>query len=123
MVPLREGDAARRELEVPDEPVQRPDLDAAHEVIERLEWADGQQEDTPHKRWRDVSRRTALTGGAAGVAAFILNACGGGKKTTSTGTTAAARTGAVRRGTRVCRLSRHRWSMHPRAVSIAGFLC
>src|SRR5204863_3541005 len=39
--PPREGDAARRELEVPDDPVQRPDLDAAHEVIERLEWADG----------------------------------------------------------------------------------
>ena len=58
--PPREGDAARREPEVPDEPVQRPDLDAAHEVIERLEWADGEQEDTPHKRWRDMSRRTAL---------------------------------------------------------------
>ena len=93
MSPPREGDAARRELEVPDEPVQRPDLDAAHEVIERLEWADGKQEDTPHKRWRDMSRRTALTGGAAGVAAFILNACGGGKTTTSTGTTAAAAAG------------------------------
>ena len=96
--PPREGDAARRELEVPDEPVQRPDLDAAHEVIERLEWADGKQEDTPHKRWRDMSRRTALTGGAAGVAAFILNACGGGKKTTSTGTTAAAAAGTPAAG-------------------------
>jgi simple sugar transport system substrate-binding protein len=83
---------------VPDEPVQRPDVDAAHEVIERLEWADGKQEDTPHKRWRDMSRRTALTGGAAGVAAFILNACGGGKKTTSTGTTAAAAQGTPAAG-------------------------
>ena len=83
---------------MPDEPVQRPDLDAAHEVIERLEWADGKQEDTPHKRWRDMSRRTALTGGAAGIAAFILNACGGGKKTTSTGTTAAAAAGTPAAG-------------------------
>jgi simple sugar transport system substrate-binding protein len=83
---------------VPDEPVQRPDVDAAHEVIERLEWADGKQEDTPHKRWRDMSRRTALTGGAAGVAAFILNACGGGKKTTSTGTTTAAAQGTPAAG-------------------------
>ena len=83
---------------MPDEPVQRPDVDAAHEVIERLEWADGKQEDTPHKRWRDMSRRTALTGGAAGVAAFILNACGGGKKTTSTGTTAAAAQGTPAAG-------------------------
>ena len=83
---------------MPDEPVQRPDLDAAHEVIERLEWADGKQDDTPHKRWRDMSRRTALTGGAAGVAAFILNACGGGKKTSSTGTTTAAAAGTPAAG-------------------------
>jgi simple sugar transport system substrate-binding protein len=83
---------------VSDEPVQRPDLDAAHEVIERLEWADGEQEDTPQKRWRDMSRRTALTGGAAGVAAFILNACGGGKKTSSTGTTAASAAGTPAAG-------------------------
>jgi simple sugar transport system substrate-binding protein len=67
-------------------------------VIERLEWTDGKQEDTPHKRWRDMSRRTALTGGAAGVAAFILNACGGGKKTSSTGTTAAAAAGTPAAG-------------------------
>jgi simple sugar transport system substrate-binding protein len=78
---------------VSDEPVPRPDLDAAHEVIERLEWTDGKQEETPHKRWRDISRRTALTGGAAGVAAFILDACGGGKKSSSTGTGTAAAQG------------------------------
>jgi simple sugar transport system substrate-binding protein len=68
---------------------RRHNLDAAEDVIERLEWADGAQEDTPHKRWRDVSRRTALTGGAAGLATLILQACGGGKKESSTGTTAA----------------------------------
>ena len=45
-----------------------------------------------------MSRRTALTGGAAGVAAFILNACGGGKKTSSTGTTTAAAAGTPAAG-------------------------
>jgi simple sugar transport system substrate-binding protein len=69
---------------------RRRNLDAAEDVIERLEWADGAQEDTPHKRWHDVSRRTALTGGAAGLATLILQACGGGKKESSTGTTSAA---------------------------------
>jgi simple sugar transport system substrate-binding protein len=71
------------------ESVERRNLDAAEDVIERLEWADGKQENTPHKRWHDVSRRTALTGGAAGLATLILQACGGGKKESSTGTTAA----------------------------------
>jgi simple sugar transport system substrate-binding protein len=71
------------------ESVERPNLDDANDVIERLEWTDGAQEDTPHKRWRDLTRRTALTGGAAGLATLILEACGGGKKSSSTGTTAA----------------------------------
>jgi simple sugar transport system substrate-binding protein len=84
---------------VPDhESVERPNLDAAHDVIERLEWADGKQEDTPHKRWRDVTRRTALTGGAAGIAALILEACGGGKKSTTTGTAAAQGSGTPAAG-------------------------
>jgi simple sugar transport system substrate-binding protein len=84
---------------VPDnEPFGPPNLDAAEEVIERLEWADGKQDDTPHKRWRDVSRRTALTGGAAGIAAFILQACGGGKKSSTTGTTTAAAQGTPAAG-------------------------
>jgi simple sugar transport system substrate-binding protein len=91
--------ASRREPEVPDhESVERPNLDAAHDVIERLEWADGKQEDTPHKRWRDVTRRTALTGGAAGIAALILEACGGGKKSTTTGTAAAQGSGTPAAG-------------------------
>ena len=97
-VPTPRGRRGQKGAEVPDEPVQRPDLDPVHEAIERLEWADGKQEDTPHTRWRDITRRTALTGGAAGVAAFILNACGGGKKTTSTGTTAAAAAGTPAAG-------------------------
>jgi simple sugar transport system substrate-binding protein len=89
----------RREPEVPDhEPDFRPNPDAAEEVIERLEWADGKQDDSPYKRLRDVTRRTALTGGAAGVAAFILEACGGGKKTSSTGTSTAAAQGSPASG-------------------------
>ena len=80
------------------EPTDRPNPDAVEEVIERLEWADGKQDDRPHKRWHDVTRRTALTGGAAGVAAFILEACGGGKKTSSTGTSTAAAQGSPASG-------------------------
>ncbi len=61
------------------------DNDAVHEVIERLEWSESEQEPTPEKRWRGLTRRTALTGAGAGIAAFVLDACGGGdnKKSTS----------------------------------------
>jgi simple sugar transport system substrate-binding protein len=52
--------------------------DVVHEAVERLEWQDAKQEETPYTRWRGLTRRTALTGGAAGVTAFLLNACGGG---------------------------------------------
>jgi simple sugar transport system substrate-binding protein len=68
---------------------QRPegrDLDAVHEALERLEWADAKRDDdTPQSRMRAVTRRTALTGGAAGIATAVLAACGGGggSKTTS----------------------------------------
>jgi simple sugar transport system substrate-binding protein len=67
------------------------DNDAVNDVVERLEWHDSAEHDTPepHKRWRDVSRRTALTGAAAGLATFLLEACGGSKKKT-TSTAAAA---------------------------------
>ena len=62
---------------------------SAHEAIERLEWADAKEEDTPESRLRALTRRTALTGGAAGLATAILTACGGGgeqqqQRTTST---------------------------------------
>jgi simple sugar transport system substrate-binding protein len=53
-----------------------PDLDPAHDALERLEWADAQQDETPHTRLAAVSRRAALTGGAAGLAALALAACG-----------------------------------------------
>jgi simple sugar transport system substrate-binding protein len=54
------------------------DHDVVHEAVERLEWDERDDEPTPDSRWRGVTRRTALTGGAAGLTAFVLNACGGG---------------------------------------------
>jgi simple sugar transport system substrate-binding protein len=54
------------------------DHDVVHEAIERLEWDERNDDPTPSARWRGLTRRTALTGGAAGMAAFLLNACGGG---------------------------------------------
>src|SRR5947209_10852302 len=54
------------------------------DAIERLEWDERKEEETPFKRWRQMTRRTALTGGAAGIAAMILEACGSSKKSTST---------------------------------------
>jgi simple sugar transport system substrate-binding protein len=55
----------------------------AEEAIERLEWADAKEDDTPESRLRAMTRRTALTGGAAGIAAAIITACGGGGSTSS----------------------------------------
>jgi simple sugar transport system substrate-binding protein len=69
-------------------------LDPVHEALERLEWEDDRQEQTPHSRLRAFSRRTALTGGAAGLAAAILSACGSSSKSKTTGTAAAAGTPA-----------------------------
>ncbi len=40
--------------------------DVLGDAIERLEWDERGQEDTPAKKWHQVTRRTALTGGAAG---------------------------------------------------------
>jgi simple sugar transport system substrate-binding protein len=55
------------------------ELDPVHDALERLEWAEGKQEETPVTKWRAVTRRTALTGGAAGIAAAMLGACGSSK--------------------------------------------
>jgi simple sugar transport system substrate-binding protein len=53
------------------------ELDPVHEAIERLEWLDAKEEETPHSRLAAFTRRTALTGGAAGLAATLIAACGG----------------------------------------------
>jgi len=53
------------------------DHDVVNDAVERLEWSERAEEPTPLKRWREITRRGALMGSAAGVAAFALNACGG----------------------------------------------
>jgi simple sugar transport system substrate-binding protein len=93
-VPVSRGaDVTRptgREPAVPDH-----ESEFAEEALERLEWADKKEDDTPESRLRAITRRTALTGGAAGIAAAIISACGGGgssetstAQTTSSGTSA-----------------------------------
>jgi simple sugar transport system substrate-binding protein len=57
--------------------------DVVHEAVERLEWQERTDEPSPIDRWRTVTRRTALTGGAAGITAFLLNACGGDNKSST----------------------------------------
>lgn len=71
------------------------DEDFMGDVVERLEWDERKEEDDPFKRVKQVSRRAALTGGAAGIAAIALQACGGSShKTKNTGTgTASASSG------------------------------
>ena len=58
------------------------------DAIERLEWDERKEDDTPYKKWRQLTRRTALTGGAAGMAAMILEACGGSSKSSSSASAA-----------------------------------
>jgi simple sugar transport system substrate-binding protein len=52
--------------------------DLVHEAVERLEWDERKEDDSPITRRRQFTRRAALTGGAAGMAALALQACGGG---------------------------------------------
>jgi simple sugar transport system substrate-binding protein len=59
--------------------------DVVHDALERLEWDERKEEDTPFKRMRQITRRTALTGSAAGIGALILQACGGGSSSSSSG--------------------------------------
>jgi simple sugar transport system substrate-binding protein len=68
------------------------DLDPVHDALERLEWAEDKAgDDSPAARLKAVTRRTALTGGAAGIAAAMLAACGSsGTKTSKATTTASA---------------------------------
>jgi simple sugar transport system substrate-binding protein len=71
------------------------ELDILDDAVERLEWDERKEEDTPVKRWRQLTRRTALSGGAAGIAAMILEACGGSSKSSSTATAAGGGSGAA----------------------------
>jgi simple sugar transport system substrate-binding protein len=49
--------------------------DVMGDAIERLEWAERDEEPSPQKSWHQVTRRAALTGGAAGLAAYVMAAC------------------------------------------------
>lgn len=50
--------------------------DVLGDALERLEW-DDERAGRPTGRLASITRRTALTGGAAGLAALLLEACGG----------------------------------------------
>jgi simple sugar transport system substrate-binding protein len=64
--------------------------DILGDAIERLEWDERKQEETPAKKWHQVTRRAALTGGAAGIAALALEACGSSSNSSASGSSSAA---------------------------------
>jgi simple sugar transport system substrate-binding protein len=69
--------------------------DHIHDAIERLEWDERNEPDSPGKKLRQFTRRSALTGGAAGIAAMMLQACGSSSsKSSSSSNTASAATGS-----------------------------
>jgi simple sugar transport system substrate-binding protein len=53
------------------------DHDVVNDAIERLEWPERAEDPTPQSRWREITRRGALMGSAAGAVAVALQACGG----------------------------------------------
>jgi simple sugar transport system substrate-binding protein len=59
------------------------DQDLLGDAVERLEWDERKEDESPFSRWRQTTRRTALTGGAAGIAAMILDACGSSSSSSS----------------------------------------
>ena len=69
------------------------DLDVLHDAVERLEWDESRDAkrhgEKPDTKWHQVTRRAALTGGAAGLAALALEACGGSSSSSSSTASAA----------------------------------
>jgi simple sugar transport system substrate-binding protein len=63
--------------------------DVMGDAVERLEFDERGEDDTRGKKLRQVTRRAALTGGAAGVAALARQACGSSSNSSS-GTASAA---------------------------------
>ena len=53
------------------------ELDPLNDALERLEWQEAKEEETPHSTFRAMSRRAALTGGAAALVSTAIAACGG----------------------------------------------
>jgi simple sugar transport system substrate-binding protein len=70
------------------------EADVLGDAVERLEWDERKQDATPLSKFRQFTRRTALTGGAAGIAAVMLEACGGSSSSSSSSTARAATGGA-----------------------------
>jgi simple sugar transport system substrate-binding protein len=62
--------------------------DVVGDAIERLEWSD-KKSDEPVSKIAQLTRRTALTGGAAGLAAVLLEACGSSGNSGTTNANAA----------------------------------
>jgi simple sugar transport system substrate-binding protein len=68
--------------------------DLVHDAVERLEWDENKNElkyahgESKDKKWHQLTRRAALTGGAAGVVGMMLQACGSSSKSTSTASAA-----------------------------------
>jgi simple sugar transport system substrate-binding protein len=71
------------------------ETDIVEEAVERLEWDERKVDGSPYKKWRQLTRRTALTGGAAGIAAMILEACGSSKSSSSTAVASGGGSGAA----------------------------
>jgi simple sugar transport system substrate-binding protein len=69
--------------------------DVIGDAVERLEWDERKEDETPYKRWRQLTRRTALTGGAAGLAAIVLEACGSSSSKSTTSAAAASGSSAA----------------------------
>jgi len=62
------------------------ELDPVNDALERLEWQDAREEETPRSRLAAMTRRTALTGGAAALVSTAIAACGGdGNKPATSG--------------------------------------
>src|ERR1035441_3872115 len=74
--------------------MQMSEADVLGDAVERLEWDERKQDATPLSKFRQFTRRTALTGGAAGIAAVMLEACGS-SSSSSTSSTASAATGGA----------------------------
>jgi simple sugar transport system substrate-binding protein len=71
------------------------DPDIVYDAVERLEWDERKEDESPYKKWRQVTRRTALSGGAAGLAALVLEACGGSSSSSSSSAASGGSSGAA----------------------------
>lgn len=70
-----------------------PEPDAIGDALERLEWSDERSDNVSTAS--QLTRRSALTGGAAGLAALMLEACGSSSGSGTTTASGATTTSAV----------------------------